>query len=51
VGDPFLLPGAFLIADGRVRKHILGDFAGARPDLGALCRVAGLAPDAQPAHT
>jgi hypothetical protein len=51
VGDPFLLPGAFLIAGGKVRKHILGDFAGARPDLGALTCDARLAPDARPAHT
>ena len=51
VGDPFLLPGAFLVAGGRVRKHVLGDFAGAQIDLQALACDAPLAESAQAAHT
>ena len=51
VGDPFFLPGAFLVSAGRVRKHVLGDFAGAQIDLRALACDAPLAESAQPAHT
>ena len=51
VGDPFLLPGAFLIRDGRVRKHVVGDHAGARIDFGALLGAEPLAGTAAPAHT
>jgi hypothetical protein len=51
VGDPLLMPGAFVIHGGRVRNHHHPAYAGERTDWAALLQGAGLAGGGVPAHT